>query len=447
LRNSIYVLLLVAAAAARFTSLDHRPMHADEAVLADKFGAFLATGRYAYDPHDYHGPVLAYAAWAPALFTGRTTYESLTEPTLRLAPAIAGVLVALSPLLLISVIGLAPALWASAFLAVSPAMVYYSRYFIPEMLLVLGTAVLLIALLRRCWFVAALAAVLMLATKETALLAFAAAAIAYLAVFRPARPNWRAALVLLPPLALAAWHWEAAASYFQRGMSGLHVHPWHTYLKWLAITEAPILIAAAFAWRSAKPAVRFLAFYAAVLLAIYSAIPYKTPWCALSFLYAAALLAGTVVSTSRALPAAAVVLLGAIAFVTNSRFAADPRNPWVYAHTTADVYTVRDRLHQFDSATPIDVYSRQNLWPLPWYLRQFPNVRWWTQVAIPGAAAPIVLVTPESEPDLIRKLYEGPPPGERELYMNLFDRPVALRPQVELRGYVAKSLQDAAPSK
>jgi hypothetical protein len=46
------------------------------------------------------------------------------------------------------------------------------------------------------------------------------------------------------------------------------------------------------------------------------------------------------------------------------------------------------------------------------------------------------------EPDLVRKLYEGPLPGERELYMNMFPGYVELRPQVEIRGYVAKSLWD-----
>jgi hypothetical protein len=125
--------------------------------------------------------------------------------------------------------------------------------------------------------------------------------------------------------------------------------------------------------------------------------------------------------------------------------ATDTRNPWVYAHTTRDVFTIRDRL----AATPgteIDIYSSENLWPLPWYLRSFPHVRWWTKVPLQGKAAPIVLLTPEAEPDVIRKLYETAPPGERELYMNLFDRRVELRPQVEVRGYIAKSLQDATAS-
>ncbi|MGD0775613.1 MAG: hypothetical protein ABSC05_22600, partial [Candidatus Solibacter sp.] len=90
----------------------------------------------------------------------------------------------------------------------------------------------------------------------------------------------------------------------------------------------------------------------------------------------------------------------------------------------------------------IEIYTRENLWPLPWYFRAYPNVRWWRQVTIPGRAAPIILVSPAMEQDVARKLYEGPPPGQRELYMNLFSGYVELRPQVEVRGYVAKSLWD-----
>jgi hypothetical protein len=38
-----------------------------------------------------------------------------------------------------------------------------------------------------------------------------------------------------------------------------------------------------------------------------------------------------------------------------------------------------------------------------------------------------------------------PPPGQREMYVNMFDREVDLRPRVEVRGYVAKSLWDELP--
>jgi hypothetical protein len=93
---------------------------------------------------------------------------------------------------------------------------------------------------------------------------------------------------------------------------------------------------------------------------------------------------------------------------------------------------------------PIGIYTRENLWPLPWYLRGHETVRWSGEVVMEGAPPPIVLGSPEMEPALQKKFYEGPPPGEREMYMVLFREPVYLRPGVEIRGYVRKSLWDEA---
>src|SRR5215831_13122855 len=102
---TVCILLLTAAAAIRLALLDRRPMHADEAILADKLATMLATGTYPYDPNDYHGPVLAYLAWIPARATGRTTYDSFSEASLRIAPAVSGILLVLAPLLLVPAIG------------------------------------------------------------------------------------------------------------------------------------------------------------------------------------------------------------------------------------------------------------------------------------------------------------------------------------------------------
>jgi predicted membrane-bound mannosyltransferase len=455
-------------------------MHADEAILADKLGTMLASGVYHYDPSEYHGPVLSYLAWIPARMTGRTSYEALSETLLRIAPAVTGIFLALAPLLLAAVIGARAAMWAAALIAVSPIMVYYSRYFIPEMPLALWTAVLLALLLRRSVTSSALAgaaAALMIATKETAILALTSAGLAYAVALRPRRPDYRAAVLFLATLAVGTsillappWKWgmfvQAAAAYVERGATGgLHSHPWYAYLQWLlgwhySFTEAPILLLGGsglfVAGRIQQPATRFLALYTILLLAIYSAIPYKTPWCAVSLLYPLALLAGMTIGALHSRWRSATPILGVIVLVylyvqawrASVTYASDPRNPWVYAHTGQGVFTIRDRIEEFARAAAdpqdvaVDVYSRANLWPLPWYLRAMPNVRWWRQVVIPGSAAPIVLVSPEMEPELIRKLYEGPPPGERELYMNLFRNSVELRPQVEVRGYVAKSLWD-----
>jgi hypothetical protein len=192
---------------------------------------------------------------------------------------------------------------------------------------------------------------------------------------------------------------------------------------------------------------------------VYSAIPYKTPWCLLGFLHGMILLAGAGAAflvrllhgqLARALAVAVLVLggahLGVQAFAGSFRFAADPRNPYVYAHTSTDVFAIVGRLrdvaraHPDGNGMPIQIVSRANLWPLPWYLRDFTRVAWWNGVSDEAEKTPVIVLTPDMEPALVRRLYELPPPGERELYMSLYDRPVELRPQVELRGYVAMGL-------
>ena len=149
--------IFAAAMAFRIPDLANRPMHADEAVLADKFGGLLETGSFRYDPQDYHGPALAW---------------------LTLPPALCGVLLVMMPLLLWEGLGRWGAV--AGLTAISPAMVYYSRYYIPEMLLTTLTCGVIVCGYRyarsgkAAWAIAAGAcAGLMFITKETAGIAIA----------------------------------------------------------------------------------------------------------------------------------------------------------------------------------------------------------------------------------------------------------------------------------
>ena len=206
---------------------------------------------------------------------------------------------------------------------------------------------------------------------------------------------------------------------------------------------------------------RFLGIYTLLMASVYSAIPYKTPWCLLGFLHGLILLAGIgavhllhgiravrIRGTLVACLVAATLHLGWQAWNASFRYAADPRNPYVYAHTSTDVFMISERIealaraHPLGASMPIQVISRENLWPLPWYLGRLSAVQWWNGVSEEAVNAPLILVTPEMEDALVRKLYELPPPGRRGLYMSIFDQRLDLRPQVELRGYAAKPLWD-----
>jgi len=54
----------------------------------------------------------------------------------------------------------------------------------------------------------------------------------------------------------------------------------------------------------------------------------------------------------------------------------------------------------------------------------------------------VILTTPDMESAIAGRLYDRAPPGQREMYVSMFTRHVDLRPGVELRGYVTKSLWD-----
>ena len=130
-------LIFVAALGAfglRAPRLSMRPMHTDEAVHADKFRMLLEDGVYEYDPHEYHGPTLNYFTLIPARLSGANKYTEITEVTLRIVPVVFGTLLVLLIAGLARGLGFA-AVVAAVLAALSPAMVFYSRYYIQEMLL------------------------------------------------------------------------------------------------------------------------------------------------------------------------------------------------------------------------------------------------------------------------------------------------------------------------
>ncbi len=511
----VFLAPVLISCALRFPDLALRPMHCDEAVNADKFGTLLEKGRYEYNPVEFHGPTLYYMTLVPAWLRGQARYTSLDETTLRSLPASVGVALVAAHILLVPFLGLAGAMAAAVLAAISPAMVYYSRYYIHETLLVFFSFGALVSACRYVlkprahWAVLTGACLgLMYATKETAVIVFASILLALLSslvlekrlgISPPklgtiARPSH---LVLGLASGLLIWglfyssfltNWKGLVDsiytcgfYFRRGTSAsLHMHPWHYYLRMLVYwrarggpvwSEGLILILAVPAFVAAwtrtgitgihPRLLRFLAFYSLFMIFFYSVIPHKTPWCLLGFLHGLILLAGAgtvwILNVLRK-PAARISLcavmflaagqLGWQAWAASFRYDADPRNPYVYAHTGKDIFLIARRIadlaraHPLGAAMPIQVISRENLWPLPWYLRGYSAVQWWTGVSDRAPNAPLVIATPDMESALIRKFYELPPPGQRDLYMNVFDRRVELRPQVELRGYAVKWLWD-----
>jgi uncharacterized protein (TIGR03663 family) len=505
--ESAFLFLLAALALVVWSySLDRRPLHNDEAVNAIKLGQLWDGAGYKYDKNEHHGPSLPYFTLAVARLTGAPRdFDKFTDSDIRLVTVVFGAgLILLLPLVADG-LGRKAALWTGIFTAVSPAVVFYSRYYIHETLLVFFTFLTLAAAWRYRrsrkigWaLLAGAGAGLMQATKETFLITLIAAALALAgnelwqrwlqasAVplkatrFKPehlfaALAVWLAVVLLLFSsfFSNAAGPLDSVRSYLPwlhrvEGASP-HIHPWSFYLHRLLffhIAKGPVwsealipVLAVAGAWagfsrRSLAEAnaafVRFLALYVFSLVAAYSLIAYKTPWCLLTFWHGMILLAGvgaaSLLSSIKQrlfkLALALVLLVGTghlawQACLANGAYAADPRNPYVYAQTSPDLLRLVGQVQALARVSPqgsqmlVKVMAPDSdYWPLPWSLRNLRQVGFWDHLP-PDPFAPVMIVS--------AKLHAGLDEKQTHVMVGYFQ----LRPQVFLELYVDLKLWQA----
>jgi hypothetical protein len=217
--------------------------------------------------------------------------------------------------------------------AVSPALTYYSRFYIQESLFVFFALGFLIALGRyvlrpgSAWAVAAgLFAGLAYSTKETSLLVLPAALVACVvarawsgesAGIRAAHVVAGAGAALAVAIAFYTSFFQnpsgivesvrAFSVYLERGVApGPHAQPWHYYLGILAFSSsggvvwseglilALALVGAAFAFRDGTTRFwpLYICLYSVMAALVFSAVRYKTPWNLLPFYTGFVLLAG-----------------------------------------------------------------------------------------------------------------------------------------------------------
>ena len=509
----------IVAIAMRLPRLAQRPMHGDEAVHAIKFRELLEEGVYTYNPDEYHGPTLNYLTLIPARIVSAKKLTDVSEFTLRIVPVFFGVMLLFLLLLMVNGLGTGAAVYAAVLTAISPAMVFYSRYYIQEMLLVcfaFGAIVFGYRYTRSkkiTWaLLTGVSLGLMHATKETCIIAFGSMFLALLLMLlmqrrkgslinaaKAVKPSHLVVGLVAGVIVSALFHSSFLSNprgvldsvrtyttYFDRaGNNNFHIHPWYYYLKMLIYsrylggpiwTEALIVLLAVVGFIAAVTKkglssanvhlLRFIAFYTLVLTMVYSAIPYKTPWCMLGFLHGMILLAGVgavvlVKMMPNVLPRLIILLLlfegsahlAGQSYLSNYMFYADSRNPYVYAHPTTEVFTVAEKIEEYANVhedgydIPIDVIcTGDDFWPLPWYLRSFKRIRWANEVDDNTASAPLIIISPDVEAALTNKLCALTPLQERQMYLYLFDKPyyVWLRPTIKLKGFVRRDLWDSS---
>ena len=124
------VAITAVATLLRFLYLTIKPLHHDEGVNGWFLTNLFRDGEYKYDPANYHGPTLYYISLGFTKVFGLETY------TIRSSVAVWGVLIVVLTFFLRRYIGKVGSLTAALFLALSPGMVYISRYFIHEIFFV-----------------------------------------------------------------------------------------------------------------------------------------------------------------------------------------------------------------------------------------------------------------------------------------------------------------------
>lgn len=415
------------AIALRLLWLDVRPLHHDEGVNGWFLHRLLQGYRWEYDPEKFHGPFLYFFSAPFQALLG------MGEITLRLPVALASS--AMIPLLLplrrrLGCAGVTAAAWL---LAVSPALVSYGRDLIHETFLVVLTLALVASAVR--WLderrdlyllLAALSVSLLLTVKETAALTLGSlAAGAFAAWFaagrvRPPRGgiSWRLwgllALVFAVPYILLYTSFftnpaglvDSFRSYLpwtEKGFEGTgHEKPWTYFLELLVTFEPVALICGALgsavALQRRNPFGIFCGVWWLTQLAVYSAIPYKTPWLVSNIVLPLALSSGFFVAEVWKSPfpgalRAALTGAGLLVLVWPASRAVeisflrydDERLGLVYVQSSRELrdlmQVIEDTASRSGQGTALAIrFYTGNRWPLPWYLREYTNVLYLNEV-------------------------------------------------------------------
>jgi uncharacterized protein (TIGR03663 family) len=460
-----WIVVVAAAGFMRLDDLADRPFHADEATGARITARRMENGGANFDPKHYHGPLLADLTMPLCRMRGENGWLEMTKETPRLVSAIAGILLVLLPLAGVRRFGHAPMLTAAALLATSPLLVYYSRMFIHEPLLVLfGMAAMFSLAGGSRWGGAGFLTGLMFAVKETfaiSMIAWSAAAVVLVlenrryinsASIGNAWRTHRRPLLLALAAFLATWVFfytdalrhprgliDSVRTFFVYETVVGHDKPFGYYMQLLAWPEksagrwwfgTPVLLFALLAYAGTffrrdmpshtRRCIRFLAYSAAGHFLIYSLIAYKTPWLACLPWAQVCLLAGFAVclvprKNIPALAVAGVVLAGTLftqfkqARMASGRLSSDARNPFAYVPTQRNVERLEEWLEELKhtlpavSLEPALVIGR-DYWPLPWYLRGMEKTGWLAEAPPEVTTMPLVFATPESAATLTDQL-------------------------------------------
>jgi uncharacterized protein (TIGR03663 family) len=436
----ILVLILAAAVFLRFFRLDLRPPHSDEGVN----GAFVDTltmqGFYRYDPENYHGPLHYYLLFLFKILIGRNLWG------LRFATALFGTLTVWLVADSKRYFGRFVAYAAALFVAISPILVFCSRDAIHETDFMFFSILAILGFVRyktiadkiSLWSMG-LGTAGMIASKEVYVFQIPVffLAIAFLKLSEKLAPSLPETLPIkkfapkdVLSVTLVSFfcvllfysgfflNWDGVggflASFIEWARTGVggkgHQKPVFYWADLMFRYEWIGLLGLILSYRAVeKPGprwIRFIALYGILVFAVYSFIPYKTPWCLIQvlwpFLYWAAYSLAGWAAGPRVRRILTVVFLLLFTGAQTARSIeinfiryADTGVYYTYVPQLVPAMRLYDKLAAIareDPLTkhvPISVIMKHG-WPMPWLLGRFTKTGYYeSAMKSPGDAAVI----------------------------------------------------------
>ncbi|MGI8432661.1 MAG: flippase activity-associated protein Agl23 [Chthoniobacterales bacterium] len=311
-------LILALGTFLRFLLLSMKPPHFDEGINGWFVDQMRRTGFYRYDPTNYHGPFHFYVLFLTQTLFGRHIWA------LRLPVVLASIGALWVTLRFEPFVGRKVSRIAAAAMAVSPGFIFYGRYAIHEVWLLLFSMLFVLELVglwkrgtRGYLWCAGMGTAGMILTKETYIIHIGCAAIAAgvlwishlltpLPDLKRAPRQWHLAdlaMMIAAALGLIVFFYsgtflnlpglrglyETFATWYQTGSKGNgHEKPWPYWFELIVRYEWPVLIGLTLCLACQffrNFVIRYLAIYGVGVLAAYSIVNYKTPWCIISIVW------------------------------------------------------------------------------------------------------------------------------------------------------------------
>jgi len=437
-------MILALATFLRLLLLAMKPPHFDEGINGWFVDQMAKNGFYKYDPTNYHGPLHFYVLFLSQTLFGRNLWA------LRLPVVLASISCVWLTLKFEPIVGRNVSRLAALAMAISPGFVFYGRYSIHEVWLLLFSMLFILGLLG-LWKIGTLNYLWctgmgffgMILTKETYIIHLGCALVALFVAWlthkisrsdgtTPAGQSWNyvdlAAVVCVGLATLIFFYsgtffnwsglkglYETFEAWFKTGQAGKsgHEKEWYYWLKLIARYELAIaagLLSSLFCLAFKNISVRYLAIYGVGTLMAYSIVKYKTPWCVISivwpllFIFGAGILRLPARYQRAGSIAAALILvvsLGQSIRLNYYRCTTDTE-PYVYVQTYNDVFKLTDPVLELARKNPkkyqlVGHVIRGSAYPLPWMLGDFVRIGYYERDNLPTTLDADFLVVQEDK--------------------------------------------------